>query len=131
VVLVALNISDLTVLHVDVNAATTRAHVTCGVADLVADFWRGVELWLVMLGHIVDHPPVKLGAFFAHLILLWCKQGWPYFQSAYCIGPACLAEPLAGNIFKHANLCNYNYKYNMCQITAQIFGFLIVDKGEG
>jgi len=51
------------------------AHVTRGMADLVADFWRGVELWLVMLGHIVDHPPVKLGAFFAHLILLWCKQG--------------------------------------------------------
>ncbi len=51
VVLVAFDILDLAVLHVDIDPATAGTHITCGAADLVADNWRGVQLWLMMLCH--------------------------------------------------------------------------------
>ena len=46
VVLVALDIGDLAFFHVDIDAASTRAHVAGRLADFVRDLGRCVELWL-------------------------------------------------------------------------------------
>ena len=61
VVLIAFEILDLAVLHVNIDPATAGTHVTCGAADFVANDRRGVQLWLVMLCH--TSPKVYRPAF--------------------------------------------------------------------
>ena len=51
VVLVAFDIGDLTVFHVDVDTTAACAHVTGGFAHLVTDGGRKVQIGLVF-GHV-------------------------------------------------------------------------------
>ena len=46
VISVAINIDNLAILQMDLDATTAGAHVTRGGLDLIPDFGREIDLWL-------------------------------------------------------------------------------------
>ena len=44
-VTVALDITDLAIAHMHIDAATAGAHVACGLPDLVTNGGGGIDIW--------------------------------------------------------------------------------------